>query len=100
MRSSSWSFLASSLSPASRQERSFSALVCLFLAFGAFSPVTRAQTTSTIEGSVTDRQGLAVAGAEVRLAGDTVGFDKTTVTDASGNYQGADVPAGNISLGG
>src|SRR4030088_3442429 len=87
MRRSGWWFLMSSLSPASRRERFFSVLACLFFGLCAFTSAARAQTTSTIEGSVTDRQGLAVAGAEVRLAGDTVGFDKTTVTDATGNYQ-------------
>jgi hypothetical protein len=86
------------LSSASRRERFYSALVCLFLGLGAFTPAARAQTTSTIEGSVTDRQGLAVAGAEVRLVSDTVGFDKTTVTDGNGNYQLAAVPAGTYRL--
>jgi hypothetical protein len=98
MRRSGWWFLTSSLSSASRRERFFSVLVCLFFGLCAFAPAGRAQTTSTIEGSVTDRQGLAVAGAEVRLAGDTVGFDKTIVTDATGNYQLAAVPAGTYRL--
>jgi outer membrane receptor protein involved in Fe transport len=98
MRRSGWWFLAISLSPASRQARFFSARVCLFFAFSAFAPAARAQTTSTIEGSVTDRQGLAVAGAEVRLDGDTVVFDKTTVTDGNGKYQLAAVPAGTYKL--
>jgi outer membrane receptor protein involved in Fe transport len=96
-RSVRW-FLASSLFSASRRERFFSALVCLFLGLGTFMPATHAQTTSTIVGTVTDHQGLAVAGAEVRLAGDTVGFDKTTVTDANGNYQLGAVPAGTYRL--
>jgi Carboxypeptidase regulatory-like domain/TonB dependent receptor/TonB-dependent Receptor Plug Domain len=98
MRRSGWWFLAGSFSPASLRERFFSTFICLFLGLGAFTSAARAQTTSTIEGSVTDRQGLAVAGAEVRLAGDTVGFDKTTVTDTTGNYQLAAVPAGTYKL--
>ena len=96
-RSGRW-FLASSLSSASLRGRLFPAFVCLFLGLGAFTPAARAQTTSTIEGSVTDRQGLAVVGAEVRLVGDTVGFDKTTMTDGNGNYQLAAVPAGTYRL--
>jgi len=87
----------SSLSPA-RRRRFFPAFICLFLGFGAFTPTAHAQTTSTIEGTVTDRQGLAVAGAEVRLAGDTVGFDKSTVTDGNGHYQLGAVPAGTYRL--
>jgi hypothetical protein len=98
MRRSGWWFVASSLSSSILRKRLFSALICLFLGFGAFTPAARAQITSTIEGSVTDRQGLAVAGAEVRLVGDTLGFDKTTVTDGNGNYQLAAVPAGTYRL--
>ncbi|PYU58065.1 MAG: hypothetical protein DMG56_21190, partial [Acidobacteria bacterium] len=98
MRRSGWWFVASSWSSSSLQKSLFSALICLFLGFGAFTPVARAQTTSTIEGTVTDRQGLAVVGADVRLVGDTVGFDKTTVTDGNGNYQLAAVPAGTYRL--
>jgi len=92
-----WWFLASSLSSASRK-RLFSASMCLFLGFGAFTRTAHAQITSTIEGTVTDRQGLAVAGAEVRLVGDTLGFDKTTKTDGSGNYELATIPAGTYRL--
>jgi len=98
MRRSGWWLVASSLSSSSLRKRLFPALICLFLGFCAFTPAARAQTTSTIEGSVTDHQGLAVAGAEVRLAGDTVGFDKTTMTDGNGNYQLATVPAGTYKL--
>jgi hypothetical protein len=98
MRHSGWWFVAGSLYSSSLRKHLFSALIYLFLGFGAFTPVARAQTTSTIEGAVTDHQGLAVAGAEVRLVGDTVGFDKTTVTDGNGNYQLAAVPAGTYRL--
>ena len=98
MRRSGWWFVASSLSSSGLRKGLFSALICLFLGFGAFTPVARAQTTSTIEGTVTDRQGLAVVGADVRLVGDTVGYDKTTVTDGNGNYQLAAVPAGTYRL--
>jgi hypothetical protein len=98
MQRSDWSFVASSLSPASLWRRFFSAFVFLILGFGAFTPAARGQTTSTIEGTVTDRQGLAIVGAEVRLVGDTVAFDKATVTDGSGHYHLAAVPAGTYKL--
>ena len=98
MRRSSWWFDASFLSSSRLRKRLFSALFCLFLGLGAFTRAVHAQITSTIEGTVTDRQGLAVAGAEVRLAGDTLGFDKTTKTDGNGNYQLATVPAGTYRL--
>src|SRR5260370_12350290 len=98
MRRSGWWVLTSSLFSSSRRKCYFAVLGCLFLCLGAFTPAARAQTTSTMDGSVTDRQVLAVAGAEVRLAGDTVGFDKTTVTDGNGNYQLGAVPAGTYKL--
>src|SRR5260370_6569758 len=94
MRRSGWWVLASSLFFSTRRKCFFSVLVLLVFGLGAFTPAGRAQTTSTIEGSVTDHQGLAVAGAEGRHAGDTVGFDKTTVTDGDRNYQFGAVPAG------
>src|SRR5260370_4877135 len=98
MRRSGWWVLASSLLSSSRRKCFFAVLVWLVVGLGAFTPAGRAQATSTIEGSITDHQGLAVAGAEVRLAGDTVGFDKTTVTDGSGNYQLGTVTAGTYKL--
>src|SRR5947207_10130170 len=98
MGHSGWWFVMSSLSPARLRRRFFSAFICLFLGFGALTPTAHAQTTSTIEGAVTDRQGLAVAGGEVRRAGGTVGFDKSTVTDGNGHYQLGAVPAGTYRL--
>src|SRR5260370_2117923 len=95
---SGWWVLASWSSVANRRKCFLAVLVCLVVGLGAFTPAARAQTTSTIEGSVTDRQGLGVAGAEVWLAGDTVGFDKATVTDGNGNYQLGAVPAGTYKL--
>src|SRR5258708_32770182 len=94
MQRSGWRVLAGFLFSSSRYKCFFSALICLVVGVGAFTPAGREQSTSTTEGSVTARQGLAVAGADVRCAGDTVGCGKTTVTDANGNYQLAAVPAG------
>ena len=41
-----------------------------------------AQTTSTIEGVVTDHQGLAVPAAEISLAGSSLAVSKKTITNA------------------
>jgi hypothetical protein len=57
-----------------------------------------AQTTSTIEGVVTDHQGLAISGAEVSIAADTLGISKKTSTDGSGNYSIVSLPAGLYTL--
>src|SRR5277367_2355327 len=61
-------------------------------------PSLRAQTTSTIEGVVTDHQGLAIAGAQVQIAGNTLGVAKSTTTDANGAYQITALAAGTYTL--
>src|SRR5207302_2818844 len=53
---------------------------------------------STIEGTVTDRQGLLVSGAEVTVTADTLAVSRKTTTDANGKYQIAALPAGIYSL--
>src|SRR5262245_40169568 len=60
--------------------------------------VVRAQTSSTIEGTVSDKQGLAVSGAEVRAEGSTAAVSRTVTTDAGGAYQIAGLPAGVYKL--
>jgi len=45
-----------------------------------------AQTTSAIEGTVTDKQGLAVASAQVHAEGVSIATDRSATTDASGAY--------------
>src|SRR5882762_907255 len=57
-----------------------------------------AQTTSTIEGVVTDRQGLAIPGAEVSIAGNSFAVSKKTTTNAAGVYEVAALPAGTYTL--
>ena len=57
------------------------------------APGLLAQTTSTIEGTVTDHQGLAISGAEVSVTANTLAVSKKTTTDANGNYQIAALPA-------
>ena len=57
-----------------------------------------AQTTSTIQGTVTDRQGLPISGADVSVAADTLAVSKKTITDTSGNYSIAALPAGLYTL--
>ena len=75
-----------------------SALIALLLATLALPQVLRAQTTSTIEGTVTDRQGLAVSGAEVRAEGSTAALTRSVVTDGNGAYQIPGLPAGVYQL--
>jgi len=74
-------------------------LFALFLLTTAFlTPALRAQTTSTIEGTVADHQGLGIAGAKVQIIGPTLAIEKETTTDANGAYQIASLPAGTYTL--
>src|SRR5882762_5766238 len=60
---------------------------------------TNAQTgTSTVRGSVTDPQGLAVAGATVTLKNASVGFSRSQTTGAAGGYSFELIPPGDYTL--
>lgn len=73
---------------------------CLLLLIisAIFMPPSSAQTTSTIRGRVTDKQGLAVSGAEVHLSGTSVIADRTVVTDSQGEFQLPALLAGKYKL--
>lgn len=57
-------------------------------------PASMAQTSSTISGTVHDKQGLAVAGAEVHVTSSELAIDRSATTDADGTYQLAALPPG------
>lgn len=71
-------------------------LMLILSPFGASETV--AQTTSTIQGTVTDAQGLDVQGAEVRVAGATIAESRSVTTDANGRYEIAGLPAGKYAV--
>src|SRR5215467_1244386 len=70
----------------------------LLLGMRAIGPTLSAQTTSTVEGTVTDHQGLAISGAEVSIASDNLAISRKTTTDGNGSYQIAALPAGIYTL--
>lgn len=74
------------------------AAVPLLALLCAFAAAARAQTTSTIEGNVTDKQGLGLAGAEVRLSAATLATQRTVSTNTVGFYQAAALPAGTYTI--
>jgi len=61
-------------------------------------PVSLAQTTSTIRGRVTDKQGGAVVGAEVSATGKDVAGAQTALTDSAGEYRLPALVAGTYTL--
>jgi outer membrane receptor for ferrienterochelin and colicin len=72
----------------------------ILVTFGLLAAATgaRAQTTSTIQGTVTDKQGLAVNHADLRLSSNATGTTQTVTSDDEGNYQFAAVTAGVYTL--
>ncbi len=58
------------------------------------TPAVFAQTTSTIEGTVKDKQGLTVAGATVHLTSTALAVDRSVTSEADGSYHIATIPPG------
>jgi hypothetical protein len=54
----------------------------------------RAQSTATLQGTVTDAQGAAVPGASVSVKNVATGVQRDVVTDGHGDYQVASLPVG------
>lgn len=57
-------------------------------------PVVFAQSTATLQGTVTDPSGASVANAKVTVHNQATGIERTTQTDSSGSYQVAALPVG------
>src|SRR5262245_2690562 len=72
---------------------SFLVVVLLFLGTTAM-----AQSTATLQGTVRDQKGGVVPGAKVTAKNQGTGIERTTQTDAEGNYQLAALPVGNYSV--
>jgi hypothetical protein len=86
---------------AAPRRAAFARAVFLFaFLLGSLGLVCRvqAQTTSTVRGTVTDHQGLAIGGAELKLSGNTLATTREMTADANGAYQFPAVPAGTYKL--
>ncbi len=57
-----------------------------------------AQSTSLLNGSVSDPSGAKVAGAKITLTDTTTGLQRTTTSNATGLYQFLDLPPGTYRL--
>src|SRR5947209_12843303 len=68
---------------------SFAAALCL-----TFGTPVRAQSTATLQGTVTDPQGAVVPNAKVTVRSQATGAERTAQTDADGNYQVASLQPG------
>src|SRR5689334_6490464 len=57
-----------------------------------------AQSTATLQGTVTDAQGAIVPGASVTATNEATGVPRSVITDNAGHYQMAALPAGSYRL--
>ncbi|MDX1981166.1 MAG: carboxypeptidase regulatory-like domain-containing protein [Bryobacteraceae bacterium] len=75
--------------------RVFSVLALVFLiSVGAYAQ----QTTGTVTGTVTDRSGAVIAGAEVKLTNPSTGITRAAQSDEGGNFRFLQLPLGVYSL--
>ncbi len=71
-------------------------LVLALLAAGATH--VRAQSTSTLQGTITDAQGAVVPGVTVLVRNQQTGVERTIVTDAGGQYRAPALPPGRYRI--
>jgi len=62
------------------------------------SPTGMAQSTATLQGTVTDSKGAVVPNATVTARNKGTSFERMTQTDTDGNYQIAALPVGSYSV--
>jgi hypothetical protein len=80
------------------QRCAFRKAIWVLLAWFSLANVAGAQTTSTIEGTVSDKQGLAVANAQVHAEGVSIPAERSATSDANGAYRLLALPAGTYKL--
>ncbi|MGA9545294.1 MAG: TonB-dependent receptor [Candidatus Sulfotelmatobacter sp.] len=72
--------------------------ICVFVGLAFLTSFATAQSTSLLNGSVTDPSGAGVAGAKISLTDPATGLQRTTTSNGTGLYQFLDVPPGNYRL--
>src|SRR5215467_6947281 len=63
-----------------------------------FATATFAQTTASIQGTVTDQSGAAVVGAKVTVKNTALGIERTAQTTSTGSYEVPALPPGIYSV--
>ncbi len=72
--------------------------VALFVLLLAASLVTAQTFRGAIQGTITDNQGAAIAGAQVTVTNTGTGLVRNAVTDSQGNYLISELPLGEYSV--
>lgn len=71
---------------------SFSQAIFLLAFLTAVAGLASAQSTATLQGTVTDPSGAAVANATILIRSNSTGVERTTATDAAGSYLVSGLP--------
>jgi hypothetical protein len=72
--------------------------ICVFIGLALLTSLAMAQSTSQLNGSVTDPSAASVAGAKITLTNPATGFQRETTSNGGGLYQFLDVPPGTYRL--
>jgi outer membrane receptor protein involved in Fe transport len=81
----------------SRRLKCFAIMLSVFL-IPVSGLTALAQTSGTIQGTVTDQSGAVVLGAKIKVHNEGTGEDRITQTDSAGAYQVAALPVGTYQV--
>ena len=81
-----------------RNMRPGTRILWVYALLALLTSLAAAQSTSQLNGSVTDPSGATVAGASITLTDSATGLQRTTTSNSTGLYQFLDVPPGNYKL--
>jgi Carboxypeptidase regulatory-like domain len=73
-------------------------ILCVLTAVALLVAAAMAQSTSQLNGSVTDPSGASVSGAKITLTSPATGLQRTATSNGTGLYQFLDVPPGDYRL--
>src|ERR1700722_506875 len=75
-------------------------LPLIALAFTALSASAQSGSAGAVRGAVTDPSGAVIPNASVHLTDKVSGFDRTTTTDATGQFVFSNVPFNPYTIAG
>src|SRR5690349_15924430 len=83
--------------PAGIKYLSYTPCVLVALALASL-PVSARTQVAAVFGTVTDRRGAVIPGAQVTISSQSTGLKRTAVTDTTGQYRFAGLPEGSYGL--
>lgn len=70
----------------------------LFITWASLAPVSAAQVEASIQGTVTDSSGGAIAGATIKVRNQETGAVRNLVSDVAGRYDAPSLPVGHYEV--